>query len=641
MGFLVNIDNGGTFTDVCVSDGARLIHAKSPTTPHDLTQCFIDTLRRASAELYGEDDLARLIRETDYLRYSTTSGTNAVVERKGTPVAVLVERGEEDTVYGATRAQAGGDLWHAMVPGRPIGIAVGAGGEVDETELIRVINEMLAGGVQRLVVALRTSAAEESVKDILLERYPRHLLGAIPFLLSWELAHDADHARRTVTAVVNSYLHPGMEHFLYGAENVCKQQHLRRPLLIFRNDGDSARVAKTTALKTWGSGPRGGVEGSIAYARLYGIATLVGMDIGGTTTDVSVVRDGGVDMLASGAVGVLATSFPLPSLQSHGLGGSSVIGVAGGRISIGPESTGAAPGPACFGRGGTEATLTDALLLAGVLDGERYLGGQLQLDAARARAAIARRVGEPLGLSVEAATAAIIAAFEAAVGEVLRRSLAQAGRDPADAVLLAFGGGGPMIACGIAAAAGMKRVLVPHLAAVFSAFGIGFSNLAHVHEVPLEAAGGRLDAARADLEARARRDMYGEGVDPKECAYAFSVRSSSAGLSVTQPLVNGALPAPAGTDARLSLAATYALPTFKLVADTGRAGQAPPATGRAELRLSAGAATPVALYADADLHPGGTLCGPALVRGNYLTAVIPAGWRLRVTDNHDLTFEVA
>ena len=223
MGILVNIDNGGTFTDVCISDGNKVVQAKSPTTPHDLTQCFLEVLKRGSRELFGEDDAARVIREADCLRYSTTSGTNAVVEHKGTAVALLVDAGQEKTVYGAVATLRDNDLWQAIVPEAPVGIKVGQDGAIDAGELTSIINQMLAQGALRLVVALSSEVAEQNIKSALLDRYPRHLLGAIPFLISSELAQDANLARRTVTSVVNSYLHPGMEHFLYGAENICKE----------------------------------------------------------------------------------------------------------------------------------------------------------------------------------------------------------------------------------------------------------------------------------------------------------------------------------------------------------------------------------------------------------------------------------
>ncbi|MCA8966409.1 MAG: hydantoinase/oxoprolinase family protein [Planctomycetes bacterium] len=637
MAILVNIDNGGTFTDVCISDGDRVVHAKSPTTPHDLTQCFLEVLKRGSRELYGEEDAARLIREADCLRYSTTSGTNAVVEHKGTPVALLVDKGAEKSVYGAVERLGNNALWQAMVPLVPAGIIVADDGSVDANELTRLINHLLAQGALRLVVALSSNTAEQNVKSLLLDRYPRHLLGAIPFLISSELAHDHDLARRTVTAVVNSYLHPGMEHFLYGAENICKEQHLKRPLLIFRNDGDSARVAKTTAIKTWGSGPRGGLEGTLAYARHYGLDAVIAMDVGGTTTDISVVVDRSVTLRAFGEIEDVPTSFSLPTIHSYGLGGSSVIRVVDDEVTIGPDSVGASPGPACFGRGGTDATLTDALLLAGVLDGEKYLGGELRLDVARAEQALLKSVGEPLGKDARGAAAAVIQAFEAAAGKEVKSALARAGCKPAATTLLAYGGGGPMIATGIAAAAGIPRVLVPRLSSVFSAFGIGFSHLAHEYQATLD---GDVDALREELKTRAARDMYGEGVDPTACRYDVSLWSVKGSDVVERPL-NGAVPGlPADeSDPRVTVRAVYELPALGLLADDTGSYTAATAVGQVEVDLDGQGTASVALVDDTALTPGTEVQGAALVRGSYLTCVVGAGWRLRVSSNGDLFLE--
>ncbi len=298
MELLINIDNGGTFTDVCVFDGEKVHHGKTPTTPHDLTQCFVKSLEHISVKLYGEEDLSRLIRETGYLRYSTTSGTNAVVERKGTPVGLIVDSGQEANVYGATAMLGEGGLWEQMVPQKVVGIAPG----ISPEDLVQTVNRMLEQGMKRLVIGLSSAAEEKRVKEILLDRYPRHLLGAVPFMLSHEVSQGSNDARRVVTAVLNSYLHPGMEHFLYGAEGVCKTHFMGNPLLIYRNDGDSARVAKTIAIRTWGSGPRGGLQGAVTYAGLYNLPVVVGMDIGGTTTDVSVVRGGKIALQMNGHV---------------------------------------------------------------------------------------------------------------------------------------------------------------------------------------------------------------------------------------------------------------------------------------------------------------------------------------------------
>lgn len=640
MGILVNIDNGGTFTDVCISDGDKVVHAKSPTTPHDLTQCFLEVLRRGSRELYGDDDAARLIREADCLRYSTTSGTNAIVERKGQPVAVLVDAGQEGTVYGALERLGDNDLWRAMVPHAPVGIKVGRHGEIDAAELTGIMNRLLAAGALRLVVALSSASAEQNVKAQLLDRYPRHLLGAIPFLLSSELANDTDRARRTITGVVNSYLHVGMEHFLYGAESICKQQHLKRPLLIFRNDGDSARVAKTTAIKTWGSGPRGGLEGTLAYARHYDLDTVVAMDVGGTTTDISVVVDKTVDLLAYGEIEGAPTSFSLPTIHSFGVGGSSVIRVVNGTLKVGPDSVGAVPGPACFARGGTEVTLTDALLVAGVLDSEKYLGGELKLDRARAEAALTQNIGAALGLDVAHAAAAVIDAFAKAAAGHLVHAVKQSGRNPAKTTLLAYGGGGPMIASAIAGVAGIKQVLVPRLASVFSAFGIGFSHLAHEYQVAIDGEDADVKALNQEMRARAERDMYGEGVDPTACRYDLSVWAAKGDNAIERPLKGKKIKLKSGeTDPRLMLRAVYELPALGLKSDDIKKYASIRGAGEVSINLDGRGARTLALVDDAMLKPGDEIDGPALVRGSYLTCLFAVGWRLRVVSNGDLFLE--
>lgn len=637
MGILVNIDNGGTFTDVCISDGSKIVHAKSPTTAHDLTQCFVDALTRGSRELYGEEDLAKLIRDIDCLRYSTTAGTNAVVEHKGTPVAVLVEAGEEENLYGAKAQLANSSLWDAMVPHKPVGIKVAKDGSIDGGELTQLINALLSEGALRMIVALRSKRAEQNVKDELLERYPRHLLGAIPFLISSELVEDSNDARRTLTAVLNSYLHPGMEHFLYGAETICQDNHLHRPLLIYRNDGDSARVAKTTAIKTWGSGPRGGLEGALAYARSYGEKTVLAMDIGGTTTDVSLVVDEAVQMMPYGEIDAVTTSLSMPNLHSFGLGGSSVVSVIDGAVQIGPESVGASPGPACFGRGGSAATLTDALLVSGVLDGENYLGGELKLDRARAEQALLTAVGEPLSQDAPSAALTTIDAFAQAAAANITTAIKSGGRDPAETCLVAYGGGGPMIITAIAAAAGVKRVIVPRLASVFSAFGIGFSHLAHEYQVPLDAA--NVDKSQAELRARAERDMYGEGVAPEACRYDASLWGSKDGIVTAAPTGDAQGFAESVDEARLSLKAIYELPTSALVADDGKSAAAAPSSGDTDVMLDGGNAQTLPTYDDAALESGQTFAGPGLIRGAYLTCLIRTGWSVRVTKNLDLVIE--
>ncbi len=262
-----------------------------------------------------------------------------------------------------------------------------------------------------------------------------------------------------------------MERFLYGAERRLKSYRVVNPLLVYRNDGASSRVAKSVALKTYSSGPRGGLEGTAALARTYGLDHILMMDIGGTTTDVGVVRDGQIDADERGTIKGVPISYPMSNVHSSGVGGSSVISVKDGAITVGPRSVGAAPGPACFGFGGKEATITDVNLLLGVLDADTYLDGTFTLDAERSRQVITATIAQPLGISLEEALVRMEQAYFAALAAAFA-DLVEDGT-----TLAAFGGAGPMSAAGAARLAGVHTVLIPRMAAVFSAFGISFSDI--------------------------------------------------------------------------------------------------------------------------------------------------------------------
>ena len=471
MGIQINIDNGGTLTDICIIDGERVQKTKVLTTPYDLSKCFFEGLEKASGVVYGQPDVKRLLEEVEVIRYSTTQGTTAICERKGPRLGLVLDSASASFV--AELAARDSDVYQALVGDRVafVDTAQLHGGDA-AMAVVKSINALTGMGAARIVVSFGGAdfaAAESAFRKIALRKYPRHLLGAVPMLYGSDLSLDSDPLRRTWTALINSFLHPGMEAFLYNAENRLRQYRTKNPLLIFRNDGDASRVAKTIAVKTYSSGPRGGVEGLKTFAKLYGFGDVVSLDVGGTTTDIGQYVDGGVAQDRRGHVEGIRVSIPLCEIVSAGAGGSSIIRVQDGRIVIGPQSVGAVPGPACFGRGGQSATLTDASVLNGLLDTKSYFGGGMGLDVDRAAAAVNAAVAQPLGIGMEAALLQIEQAFEAKVAAELSRVT----RVSQDTVLLAFGGAGPLNACGVAEQAGIRRVAIPHMAAVFSAYGIG------------------------------------------------------------------------------------------------------------------------------------------------------------------------
>ncbi|NKF21854.1 hydantoinase/oxoprolinase family protein [Solimonas marina] len=628
-GKLINIDNGGTLTDICVIEGAQVWRTKTLTTPYDLSKCLFEGLRKISRVIYGEEDLLKLLLSTAHIRYSTTQGTNALVERKGPRLGLLLSGLDAAALQQDAQQR---DVFGGLVGTRVETLDLGTDEAALEVAATQAINRLASAGANRIVIGVggaQRDAGETRLKKMLLKKFPPHLLGAIPLLYSHEVVQDDDDVRRVWTALFNAFLHPAMERFLYSAEHRLREYKTKNPLLIFRNDGDSARVSRTAAIKTYSSGPRGGAEGAKALAAHYGFERLLGMDVGGTTTDVSLVEAGAVRTDRRGRIEGVATSLALCNVTSAGVGGSSILSVVDGRIKVGPESVGGAPGPACFGLGGTEATITDAFLVQGLLDPVSYFGGELKIDVERARAAIDERIAKPLKLSVEDAAAAMEQAWVQKVADALKAFTTIT----PDTTLAAFGGGGPFLATRIAEAAGIKQVLIPGLAAVFSAFGIGFSDIAHEYEAPLTATdAATLKATREQLLERARRGMFAEGFDLADCRIETWLQVGDE----LQPLLGDALPSlPQGAKPSLLLKATRIIARATLAGQFGSAEQAAIADGTRQARID-GQAQALPLYRTEQQSAGVQAQGPCVLEDAFFTARIDAGWRFEINASGDI-----
>lgn len=647
MTTLINIDNGGTQTDICVLRDEQVFRAKALTTPYDLSECFINVLKAGANEVFSngqaadpEEAFDRLLQDTTHLRYSTTEGTNRIVQQDGPRLGLIVNTGTNPQA-----ALGAGDhkpLFDVIVGDRVGEVDANSDDETLEEQVVAAINGLLAQGASRLVVALSEGDArqdESRLFDIILKRYPRHLLGAVPVLFSHEIASDENTDRRTWTALLNAFLHPAVEEFLYQADRTLRRQHVRQPMLIYCNDGTTKRVAKTVAMKTVDSGPRGGLEGARALARHYGLDRLIMLDVGGTTADISLVEPEAAPQKRRGEIHGIPISMPMPDVATVGVAGSSVFSVdEAGNLSVGPRSVGSTPGPACFARGGTEATQTDVNLLLGLLDADSYFGGQLRLDAARAEQAVKTHVAAPLGITVDEALPRMVDCFETAIAEGVE---AQFGTSQ-DATLLAFGGAGPMNACGIAECLGAEQVLVPSLSAVFSAFGMGFSDIAHIYEIPLEQVdAGALQTAAEQLREQAANGMFAEGYALEECSQAFTLEYDRAGTEIAQPVENMASPpdVPDGAaSVALSLEVHKPIPGSKLAAlNPDRNRYQPEASDHRQLRLASGERREAPLYRIEDLECGAAAPGPAVIEEKFFTCRVPDGWAFVVDENRNLT----
>ncbi len=627
MAWMVTIDNGSTFTDGCLLADGKLTAVKVLTTPYDLMRCFVDVFRALAREagLASEADLCRRVEE---VRYSTTSGTNALLVKKGVRVGVIVGREGEADLYGLRRTNAA--LVDALVGNRVATFEAGTKGD-EAAPILDPIRQLLARGAQWIVVSLPEpggAEAERAFKRSHMKLLPGHLLGSVPVLFSRELCADPDDGRRTATAVLNGFLHREMARFLYHAAAWVRDRHVAQPLRIMRNDGACGRVAKTTAVKTLDSGPMGGLAGAAGLGRLCDESKLLTLDVGGTSSDIGVVDADRVAVDLFGSVHGLPLSFSFPQLHTAALGGGSIFKVEGGKIRIGPESAGALPGPACFGRGGNDPTLTDAALLAGYLDAKSFAAGAIALRAELAERAIDDRISKPLGLKGAAAgAAAMIEAFADRVAAEVAFVLSKRGWKPAEAALVAFGGSGPLLACLVAERVGFDRVLIPPASSSFSALGVGFTELAHEYRM---LAGG---AAVADawgatvgaLRGRAERDMFGEGVGLASCSSSVRVRDESGGGE--HAVADGAI-----APATLRKANGRVAVDFRLgVPGSGRS-EFPSASANGTGAVIAGErvalvgreSKKVSVRDGAALE--GKASGPCIVETPYWSALVPAGW---------------
>ena len=463
MTYSVGIDMGGTFTDGYFSDGELAAAVKVPTTHFDLTRSVMACLAEGAAafDVSLEDFLA----DVGLFHLATTIGTNAVVTGTGDPVGLMVEAGAEKSLYGPSELAA------ALGVFVQADHVVGVDPEATTEEVLALCRDLVQQGVRHTVVSLRGQhrQAESELRELVRDRYPVHYLRSMPLTMGWEAAEVEDDGLRTSTAVLNAYLSRPMAKLLYRTEGILQQAGLSVPLLAARSDGTFSRMPRTTAISTYSSGPAAGLGLAAWMARHYEDPAVVAFDMGGTTLDLGLVRDGAYYVEEAPEIRGVRVSLPVPGIVSVGLGGSSIASVSSsGMVTVGPASAGAVPGPAAFARGGTEPTLTDADVVLGLLADGQSLPGDIALDAEQAAAALAPLAGgDP-----EAAARLVHAAAHAKAAEAMGALLSRAAIDPVEVTLYAFGGAGGLHAGAVAELVGINRIRSFAAGGVFSARGV-------------------------------------------------------------------------------------------------------------------------------------------------------------------------
>ena len=550
----VDIDVGGTFTDLVLTFDDRRVIAKSPTTPYDLSVCFMNVLEDGADQLgLGVEEL---LPQIEVVRYSTTVAMNRLIERKGPRLGLMTTEGHEEAVLIGRGAQWVDGLriserrnLAAQTKPAPLvsrRLIVGLKERVDSTgRVLRALNEddvrrklryLIDNGARAIAVSLLWSFAnpahERRVREIIREEYKGYHVGYLPVVLSHEVVGKVGEYERTMTAILDAYLQRSIKLEMEATWDQLRERGYRGSFLLTHNTGGSAEMFKTTASRTYNGGPISGLMGSYHIGRALGYKNVIASDVGGTSFDVGMVVDAGVrsyefrPIIDRWMVGIT-----MLQTTTMGAGGGSIASVNTllNRLEVGPRSAGALPGPVCYDLGGQEPTVTDADVVLGYISPDGYFGGRMPLNRGKAEAAIRTRIAEPLGVSVDEAAAMIRNIVEENMASAIKREVHLRGYHPEDFVLFAFGGGGPTHVAGYRADVPVA-VIFPQ-SPVFCALGSSVMDIMHVYEVSrrmifMEALTERFttDYARyneavRDLVAQARIDLRAEGLDVESAIF--------------------------------------------------------------------------------------------------------------------------
>lgn len=498
MSYTIAVDSGGTFCDCVVFDAeGKVTRAKAPSTPPDFDQGVIDSVTEAANRL-GRP-LKDVLSETILFAHGTTVATNVLITRTGANIALLTTKGHEDVMLIGRTAQKVAGLTEDEIinvarlrKARPLvqrprifGLderVDRAGRVVVPLHLDRaqpILDKLKREGVEAVAVSFLWSFLNNA-HEKMTEAWLKQNLPGCFITTSSDLVPLIREYERTATTVMNAYLTPAVARYLERMRTRLVESGLTGAVAVMLSSGGLASVeeASRSGAALLVSGPAGGALGAQSLGRRLGIERILTTDVGGTSFDVGVIVGGEPNYSDGPIVDKYPLALPVIDIASIGAGGGSIAWVERdtGVLRVGPESAGARPGPACYGLGGTEPTVTDANLVLGRLNPDYFLAGRLKLDRNKAYDAVRTQVAEPLGLPVEEAAAAIIEIVDSHMADLIRKVTVERGEDPAGFTILAYGGAGALHCDAYASALGCRSVVIPSVAAVFSAFGIAGSD---------------------------------------------------------------------------------------------------------------------------------------------------------------------
>ncbi|MCZ6592488.1 MAG: hydantoinase/oxoprolinase family protein [Alphaproteobacteria bacterium] len=480
MSYRLAVDIGGTFVDAIVfnPETGALRLEKDFTTPDDASRGVLSAIERLEVRLA----------EVETFVHGTTLGLNTVLERTGAPTGIITNEGFED-IFEMGRYDRPREKMYMLTYDDPpvlvrkryrLGVPCRLNAQGDELvpldeDAVRAVAKRLVEELGRTSIAVcylhayRNPEHEQRTKAIVEEMYPD-----VPVSVSSDIVREYREYERTSTTVVNAYVKPIFRTYIARLEENLARAGFDGAFYVTRSGGGALRAhdSAEVPVHTIFSGPAGGLIGAVALSELTGRPDLIAVDMGGTSTDACVVHGGAPSLKYEAALERLPLMIPTYDINTIGAGGGSIARAEDGLLRVGPQSAGASPGPVCYARGGTAPTFTDAALTMGYLDPARFLGGAMTLDAATAEAAIKTQIADPLDLSVADACRGIFEVLLAKTVSAVREITVEAGLDPREFAMLAFGGAGPMFVPLVGRELGVKEVIVPQAPSVFSAWGM-------------------------------------------------------------------------------------------------------------------------------------------------------------------------
>jgi len=671
----VAVDIGGTFTDVVVFDEGRgdLLLAKALSTPAELARGVLDGLTKAAVRF---DQVTTLI-------HGSTVVVNSIIERRGAKTALVTTKGFRD-VYEIGRINRPESFNPRFRKHRPL---------VPREDIFEVSERMLADGSVRTpfneqeayeVAQIIKEESFEAVAILFLHSYraPEHELRMREILLetqadlfvsvSHELSREYREYERTSTVAANAYVGPKVSQYLGDLERRLHEKKFAGSLMIMQSNGglSDVELARRQCIQMMESGPAGGVVGTMALCELLDLEAAIAFDMGGTTAKACVIRRGepslSPDYFIGGYNEGLAIRIPVLDIVEVGTGGGSIAYLdESGGLHVGPKSAGAEPGPAGYGRGGTEPTITDANLILGRLSAENFLGGEMKLDRSAAEKALDNKLARPLNVTLQRAAAGTLQVAISAMANAVRHVTLERGLDPRDFTLVAYGGGGPLHSASVAKELSIGKIIIPNAPGHFSAVGMLMADLRRDYVQTLfermdDLAMSELEAQFQKLEGEGRQALQAAGISTERIYFeraadmryvgqehAVAVRMpANVGNEEARPEVKRRFDeahelryshsAPAESadivSLRVSAIGRLSKPEFPKI---GKGGATPPPSawgGEREIIFEGAGAISAKVFDRAKLLAGNVIKGPAIIEEVASTTIIEPGDRVTVNE---------